>query len=171
MHTILYPDAARPGMSGHCGWAFRGLCQFEARAARFLADGFERGERLLFVADDPNPGRWPAWLLRGRSLEILSSTEAYGPDLVVDAARQRARLAGALAQALHDGYSGMCVIADNTALVASSERLAAWLCWEAVADAFMDAHPVTGLCAFDATRLDAVTLASALAPHALQLDG
>lgn len=40
----------------HIGWAFSGLAEFESRATLFLADGFHRGERLMYVADDPPRG-------------------------------------------------------------------------------------------------------------------
>ncbi len=85
---------------------------------------------------------------------MASIAEVYGPGGFVDAPAQRATFAGALAEALAEGYSGIRVAADNTPLVADPERLASWVQWEIVADRFMSDNPVTGLCAFDRERIE-----------------
>ena len=73
---------------------------------------------------------------------------------MVDAPSQRATFAGALADALAAGYSGIRVAADNTPLVTDEARLAAWIRWEIVADRFMSENQVTGLCAFDQEKVN-----------------
>lgn len=147
------PDVRWP--EGHSGWFFAGAEAFEGRVAGFLADGIARGERAVLVADEPGADRWPPTLLDRGDLVVASTAEIYGPDLVVEAGAQRAAFAGMLAGSLAVGYRGLRVAADNTSLVAGPERLAAWLAWEAVADQFMVANPVTGMCAFDVRRIDA----------------
>jgi MEDS: MEthanogen/methylotroph, DcmR Sensory domain len=72
----------------------------------------------------------------------------------VNAPRQRATFATALAEALADGYTGIRVAADNTSLVSDDARMAAWIRWEVVADRFMSENQVTGLCAFDREKVD-----------------
>jgi len=87
-------------------------------------------------------------------LQVASIAEVYGASGFVDADKQRATFAGALRDALADGYSGIRVAADNTSLVVDSPRRAAWVQWELIADHFMSKNPVTGLCAFDRERVD-----------------
>lgn len=140
--------------TGHSGWLFAGSRTFEGRVAGFLAEGVARGERAVLVADDPGGHRWPFALVDRGDLVVASTAELYGPDRVVEAGAQRAAFAGMLAGSLAVGYRGLRVAADNTSLVEGPERLAAWLAWEAVADEFMAANPVTGVCAFDVARLD-----------------
>lgn len=83
----------------------------------------------------------------------------------MDAASQRATFEAALGDALHDGYTGMCVAADNTSLIAGSQRLSAWLKWESEGEQFMTVNPVTGMCAFDRARADDDDLQAAMDAH------
>lgn len=136
------------------GWAFRGLSAFHGRATTFLAEGRRRNEHLIFLADDPDPGHWPADLLRRGILRVASIAEVYGPHRLVDAKEQRAVFTSVLTDALQSGFAGIRVAADNTSLIATPERLEAWCAWEAEADRFIVDNPVTGLCAFDVTRAD-----------------
>jgi len=137
----------------HIGWAFAGPGGFAAVARPFLAEGAARGERLMYVADDPDPAAVAG--LAGRdAVQVASIAEVYGDSGIVDAVSQRATFAAALAAALVDGYTGIRVAADNTSLVTDDARLRAWLRWEVVADRFMSENPVTGLCAFDRERVN-----------------
>jgi hypothetical protein len=140
----------------HIGWVYSGSDQFAALARTFLADGARKGERLIYVAEDPDrdgPGALDD-LIDAGVLQVASVEEIYGPSGVVDAVRQRATFAEALAQARADGYTGIRVAADNTPLLDGERRFQAWLRWELVADRFMSENPVTGLCAFDRDRVD-----------------
>ncbi len=140
----------------HIGWVFSGQAEFAGLARPYLAEGAGRGERLMYVAADPE--RQPIGGLRevlGRdALQVASIAEVYGASGIVDADRQRATFEAALADALAAGYSGIRVAADNTPLVSDDQRLAAWLRWEIVADRMMSEKPVTGLCAFDQSQVD-----------------
>lgn len=157
------------GATGHLGWSFRGSPQFEARAARFLSEGFARGERLLFVADDPRSRRWPQPMLASGTLVLASVAEVYGAGRLVAPTAQLETFAGACAEAIRDGYSGICVAADNSSLVDGPERLRAWLEWERLADRLMATNPVTGLCAFDQTSLAGDVLAQLMAAHGVEV--
>jgi MEDS: MEthanogen/methylotroph, DcmR Sensory domain len=140
----------------HIGWVFAGEAAFEELACPFLAEGAARGERLMYGAEAPRPAT--AARLRdrygSRVITIASIADVYGESGLVDPVIQRATFAGALADALADGFSGIRVAADNTPLVTDETRLAAWIRWEHVADRFMADNPVTGLCAFDGQRVD-----------------
>ncbi|HEU5158159.1 MAG TPA: MEDS domain-containing protein [Streptosporangiaceae bacterium] len=140
----------------HIGWVFSGPDQFAALARKFLAEGTVTGERLLYVAEDPGP-EGPGGLdhlIDAGILQVASIREIYGSSGIVDAARQRATFAQALAQAQAEGYTGIRVAADNTPLLTDERRFQAWMRWEVVADRFMSENAVIGLCAFDRQRVD-----------------
>jgi MEDS: MEthanogen/methylotroph, DcmR Sensory domain len=100
--------------TGHSGWLFEGMAQFEGRITSFLAEGAARGERLMFVADDPEPKLWPSKLVERGELVVASTAEIYGPERMVTPASQRQTFAMAMAEALAKGYSGLRIAADNT---------------------------------------------------------
>ena len=150
----------RMGPHDHIGWIFSGAGEFAALADPFLAEGAARNERLMYVAEDPDIttfGKWTETLVPG-TLTAATVAEVYGESGIVDPAKQRATFAQVLGEALAAGYSGIRVAADNTALVLNPERMDGWIRWEIVADHFMSENPVTGLCAFDNTRVDVATL-------------
>jgi hypothetical protein len=130
-----------------------------------LAAGLANGERLMYVADDPEPRLWPLRFVSRAQLVVASTTDVYGPEHTVVAASQREIYAMALDEALRDGYSGLRVIADNTSLVDGAQRFAAWLRWEQEADAFMSENPMTALCSFDRTRVDRDSLRALVGAH------
>jgi hypothetical protein len=119
----------------------------------------------MFVADDPVVGQWPKDLVDRGELVIASIADIYGSDRMVDAASQRETFATSLAEALSEGYSGIRVAADNSSLVDTPEQLRAWLAWEHVADHFLAENPITGLCAFDRTRVGSATLTEVTKTH------
>jgi MEDS: MEthanogen/methylotroph, DcmR Sensory domain len=151
--------------SGRLGWVFASVSRFEGAATTFLAQGAARGERQMFLADNPLVEQWPKHLVDRGELLIASITEIYGSDRMVEPASQRETFAAALADALSEGYTGIRVAADNSSLIDAPERLQAWLGWEEVADRFMAENPVTGLCAFDRTRLGSASLSAVTGAH------
>ncbi len=157
----------------HIGWVVDGPAGFDAVAAPFLAEGASRGELLVYVAASPDPGTLarlgPAVASHG--VRVASTAEVYGPSGIVDAAAQRATFSGMLGQALADGYAGIRVAADNTPLITSEDRFAAWVRWELAADQFMAANPVTGLCAFDQRQADVGRLRHLATLHPLSPAG
>lgn len=140
----------------HIGWVFAGPDEFAALVQPFLAEGLDRGEKLMCVADDPGSAAMTmlATMAGPGTIEMTSIADVYGASGTVDAARQRATFMAALADARAEGYTGIRVAADNTSLVGDEERLKAWIQWEIVADRFMAENPVTGLCAFDRDKID-----------------
>src|SRR5262245_54637488 len=155
--------------SGHLGWVYSGAPRFESGATTFLAEGAAQGERRMFVADNPVVDQWPKHLVDRGELVIASITDIYGSDRMVVAASQRETFAGALADALSEGSTGIRVAADNSSLVDTPERLRAWLAWEDEADRFMAENPVTGLCAFDRGRVAPETLTQVAQTHNVAL--
>lgn len=138
------------------GWAISGAGEFPVLAAPFLAEGAALGQRLLYVAEDPDPAdvaRLDDVVDHG-ALQVMSTAEVYGDEGIVDPARQRETFERLLTEALAAGFAGLRLASDNTPLVIDEERLRAWTNWEVVADRFMAEHQVTGLCAFDQDRVD-----------------
>ncbi len=155
--------------TGHLGWFFHGVHEFEGGATTFLAEGAARGERLMLVADDPRVDLWPQSLVERGQLIVASTAEVYGPECLVVAEAQRDTFTAALEDALREGYSGIRVAADNTSLVSGPERQEAWTRWEEMADRFMAENPVTGLCGFDRTRSEPAAVAALQQLHAVSV--
>jgi hypothetical protein len=152
VHRATAVGHASAWPSGHLGWVFSGLDEYERGARSFLGDGVARRERLIFIADDPEPSRWPQQLLESGELIISSTTEVYGAERLHDLAILSNVFATAADEALRDGYTGVRVAADDTSLVAGADRLEAWIEWEKVADRLIAAHPISALCSFDQTK-------------------
>jgi hypothetical protein len=159
------PQATASRASGHLAWAYTGPPESEGRAASFLVQGHLRGQRQIFIADDPAPRRWPRRLIERGDLLLLSTAEVYGGSRTVDPASQRAAFEACLAEATALGYTGLRVAADNTALVSGPVRLEAWIRWEDEAERLMQEHPITGLCAFDRTRTDPTAIHTLMGLH------
>jgi len=88
----------------HIGWVFTGPGGFAALATPFLAEGAVRGEKLVYVTEEPSPAAAGlAEVVGWDALEIVSIAEVYGASGIVDAARQRATFAQVLAEALAAG--------------------------------------------------------------------
>jgi hypothetical protein len=119
----------------------------------------------MFVVDNPVLEQWPKEMVDRGELVIASVADIYGPDRMVAPSSQRETFAGALAEALSDGYTGIRVAADNSSLIDTPERLQAWLAWEEVADRFIAENPLTGLCGFDRTRVGSAILSAVMAAH------
>jgi hypothetical protein len=85
--------------SGRLGWVFASVSRFEGAATTFLAQGAARGERQMFLADNPLVEQWPKHLVDRGELLIASITEIYGSDRMVEPASKRETFAAALADA------------------------------------------------------------------------
>lgn len=151
--------------TGHIGWIFASRSEFEGRTTVFLAEGLARREKLMLVSADPKPHLWPEKLMKSGVLTLSSVSEVYGPSGIVDAPLQRSTFLEALDGALADGFSGIRVAADNSSLISTDERMAAWLRWEQVADDLMSDHPITGLCAFDRSTCSTEQLRDVMELH------
>jgi MEDS: MEthanogen/methylotroph, DcmR Sensory domain len=153
----------------HIGWVFSTPEEFAGVAGPFLKEGVELGERVVFVAADPDEEAYRnlAASFDPADLIVASSAEIYGESGIVEPAGQRATFAATLAQARADGHTGIRVAADNTALIQTPERLAAWMHWELVADRFMSANAVTGLCGFNRSVANVDALRHVVTLHPL----
>jgi len=150
-------------------WVFAGSGEFAALAAPFLAEGAALGERLMYVARDPDPADMAglAGVVGAGALVVASVAEIYGASGIVDPKAQRATYAAAVDDALAAGFTGLRAAADCTHLVADERRLAAFLRWEVVADRLLSETRLTAMCAFDQEKVDADALRRLAAVHPL----
>jgi anti-anti-sigma regulatory factor len=149
--------AAGLGLHGHGCWIYADDAEFRAGALAFLKDGITLGQRLLYVGSGtvdklrrdldglPNVER----LLTEGRLRIMPLETAYAIGEPVDPMAQLTVFSTATSAALVDGYTGLRVVADATALVLTEDLWAAHTHWESVADRYVAKNPLAGLCCYD----------------------
>ena len=158
----------------HVGWFGDGADELNAVAAAAFADGARRGEKLMFVAEDPEPGCLSGVdglerLLATRQLELFTVDAVYGTGSTFNASAQLVTFEAVLADALADGYRGIRVVADATSLVRGDEEsFRRWLEWEQLADRFEATSRVTGICFFDRAALTGERQADLAALHPIR---
>lgn len=153
----------------HMGWVFAGASEFAALAPAYLTEGAALGERVMYVAEDPDPRDLSqlADVVDPGALRIASVADVYGSRGTVDPPRQLATFLGEVASATADGYTGLRVAADNTSLIRDEKRLEAWIQWEIMADHAIADQPLTALCAFSKDRVETGTLRQLATLHPL----
>jgi anti-anti-sigma factor len=163
------------GPADHLCWVHDDADSLAAAAARFLADGLARGERLLYVGEDdgidllrrdPGPlGPLDDLVADGR-LTLLARTDAYSQDGGFVPEQQLAFYRAATRRAVEDGHAGLRVVADLTALAADPRTRDELARWEHLADDFMAAGSgMSALCAYRRDALDADALAAVATAH------
>ncbi len=158
----------------HVCWAYEDVESFAPVARRFLAGGLARGERLLCVGDDVidsiRQGVEPlvdvdALLERG-ALELLPLGKAYDSSSRFVPEQQLEFYDAATRRAIAEGYRGLRVVADVTALAAHLGQRADFLRWEHLADDFIAHGPgMSAMCAYRSSLLDADVVADAGSVH------
>jgi hypothetical protein len=135
-----------------------------ATAAAYLADGFRRGDRCLYVADSAAAMQRlrtalsacgvdaGAQIERGALLELTHS-EAHLIDGHFDCERMLALLEGAVAQALEQGFSGLCACGDMSWLLADAPGSDQVLEYEALLNEFFSTVPGAAMCQYNRTLL------------------
>lgn len=154
----------------HVAWFGDGREELYAMASDALAEGARRDEKLMFVANDPDVALLKGFdaerLVADGQLELVDVTAVYGGGTDFSASDQLATFRQVLDQALADGYSGIRVVADSTALAqGDDESFERWLAWEQLTDHFQADSKVTGICFFDRTALSAERVADLAALH------
>lgn len=164
--------AGSPGRQHTCV-AYDGGDDFLGAGVRFLADGVDLDERLIYVSGRPQdqmrrdvaPLGSATELEDAGMLTLVSYAEAADLDALVVPAEQVAFFASATAQAVADGHRGLRVLAELTGLARDPHRHARLLQYEHLADRYMSDHPMSALCALDRTALGEEQLAEAEAVH------
>jgi ABC-type transporter Mla MlaB component len=147
------------GRADHLCWVHGGDddAAFDDAVRAFLAGGLARGERLLIVGERTIDGaRAEAGPLTGvdrlvadGTLRLMTLAEAYAATGSFSAERQLEFYDGATRRALAEGYAGLRVVAELTALAEHPQRHSELLRWEHLADRYMVEGPgMTAMCAY-----------------------
>ncbi len=109
-----------------------------------------------------------AELADGR-LQLADNRTAYGPLLTGGEIGDQLRVFDEAVDArLAGGFTGLRVVADNTAfLTGSAAEADRWLAWEQHTDGWQARREVTGVCWFDSDQVDPHRLAAAAHRHPL----
>lgn len=139
----------------HLCWGFDEAGAFMAAANEFLAEGAERGQRLVYLADAPAAEL--AGHLAGLDAEKMVGTgvlitqpvrDLLQPDGTFDGPSLIREYQALVDDALADGYAGLRVVADASVLAAADPK--AFAAYELMADRFLAKAPMAGMCAFSA---------------------
>ena len=170
--VVEVPDAVP---TDHVCWVYDDPRDLDAAAARFLQGGLDRGERLLVVGDgmidtlhrNTLPFGGTDALLATGTLELLDLGTAYVGAAQFTPEQQLAFYDAATRRALDDGFTGLRVAAEVSALAADPELRPELVRWEHLADDFMaNGSGFTAMCAYRAD-LGAETLAAVASVHPL----
>jgi len=161
------------GLHDHACWEYTSKSDRGAAAASWLVDGLKAGQRAVYVGDGPSAkhrAELSEWLdvagLAGRgALMVFGMEDLYDLSRPIDAEQQLAVYAGAVDQALADGYAGIRVAADITPLVEDPDRRPSHLRWEQIADRYIASHPLTPLCLYDGRRVGHLESIGAVHPQ------
>lgn len=134
--------AKRTPAFGHACLAYDDQAAFDTAAHAFLAAGKAAGQRVCYIGS----GRPEGWEF---SPEVLDTAEQYPVGSVIDPEAGLAAYADATERARADGYTGLCVAADVTALVRTPAQLDAFARYEFLVDRYMRDHPFRAMCALD----------------------
>ncbi|MGV9413128.1 MEDS domain-containing protein [Nocardia sp. NPDC003693] len=152
--TVL--DARAPGCTDHLCWAYSSKAERDTAAVQWLIAGAEAGQRLLIVTADTDRAAGLIATVAARDAALAASivnlgiADVYELSGPIDARAQLARYSGQVAQAVTDGFRGLRVFADVTALISDPARRAGHVRWEHAADAWIAAgNPLAPMCAYD----------------------
>jgi anti-anti-sigma factor len=155
----------------HACWVYDDATSFAVAARAYLIAGLARGDRLLWVGNDPTQAMElpdAERLVADGTLHVrpvagtYESTERFRPE------QQLAFYDAVTRQAIDDGYRGLCVVADVTDLVTDASRRADFVRWEHLADRFIaGGSGMSAMCAYDRSRLSDAALADVESVHPL----
>ncbi|HXG77327.1 MAG TPA: MEDS domain-containing protein [Gaiellaceae bacterium] len=160
-------------LRGHVSLTYRTEDERRRAMVGFLTAGLERGERLLYVAADPDRDlraleagafRVADFVREGR-LAVASTAEAYFRGGAFDADARVRAFAEEVDGAMRAGFSGLCIAADATAILEHPTARDTWTAYELRADLLATRLPFAALCAYDERRSDPRLLAEVDAVH------
>jgi anti-anti-sigma regulatory factor len=168
----------RLGHHDHLCWPYHDLDEFVAVAVEFLADGVALGQRVAYIGDGPTD------VLRSRiggldgvedlldrgAAAVLPVDEVYGDGGTTPEA-QVASYRAATQAALDDGYEGLRVAAEATALVATPQIRERFGRYEHLVDRAMRETPFAALCGYDRSQLDDDAVLEVACMHPLVREG
>jgi anti-anti-sigma factor len=149
------------GVSDHVCWTFGSddeYREFRAAALYFAADGMALRQRLFYVSErrdddvltDLRSLGDPAAMRRDGALVVQQVSDVYpGGGPITDPEGQLAAFDGVVKQAVSDGFAGVRVVAEVSALVSDPAWSDGQAAWEQLADRYMVTNPLAALCGYD----------------------
>lgn len=160
---------------GHVCWAYRNRPEFLARAAQYLIDGIESGQRVEFVTDDVDRLHAELTVLptgrqlldddRGGVATVATFDWLLGSSEVGDAEAAVAARVAAIEHALADRYTGFRAVIDATAIVRTAAQRAAFARFEYLIDRQMRVLPIAAMCAYDVRDLGSAAVCELACLH------
>jgi hypothetical protein len=151
-------DIPGAGTDDHICWVYGEADEeFDRAVRRFLAGGLERGERLLCVGErviaslstDADGFGDADTLIADGALRTLTMADAYEAGREFAPGDQREFYDAATREAIADGYAGLRVVAEVSALAADAASRAVLVQWEHMADDVIARRDgFTAMCAY-----------------------
>jgi anti-anti-sigma regulatory factor len=176
--SSVLDDVRPPAPYGHTCWSFDDPAAFERHALDYLAAGLAAGERVWYVGPGATEdvarrvtgggasGHAFGEALRGGAAAVVGLSTAYATGAIVEPAAQVAAYAAATDQAVADGFAGLRVAADATALVRTPAQLDAFARYEHLVDRYIHAGPFSAVCGYDRGELGDPAVAALACLHA-----
>jgi len=174
-HGVL-TDIPEAGTSDHICWVYdQDDASFDRAVRAFMAGGLDRGERLLCVGErviasistDGDGFAGAEALIADGALRTVTTAEAYEAAGSFIAGEQRAYYDTATREAIADGYTGLRVVAEVSALAADPATRPTLVQWEQLADdVIAEGGGFTAMCAYS-DALPGAALADAATVHPL----
>ncbi|MCA1672164.1 MAG: MEDS domain-containing protein, partial [Actinobacteria bacterium] len=149
------------GLHAHLSWVFDRQDDFVDAAVEFLDDGATLGQRLLYIGNRPvndlldDLGALPArdLLLESGGLAVMSLGDPTVPETSMTP-EERGRAYDAMVDAaLADGYAGVRVAIDTTAMAVDAVSRHEQARWERLGDRYITERPLSALCGIDRSVL------------------
>ena len=174
LRALARPTGLRTG--DHLCWAYDEGRPFGDVAAAFLHEGVARGERVVYTAGGTTaeltdqlrslPER--DTLLQRGQLVVQPMSDVYTDGGRLDPGAQTRVFVDAAEVALADGFSGLRVAGDLTALARDPAHWVDVRAYEMAVDAVIAAHPLTGMCGYAVSALPDARLRPLVALHGIR---
>lgn len=168
MRTVGVVDLPLGSTGDHLCWTFSDQHEYVTAAVTFLRQGLERNECLLFVGDLATEDQLLSALGDLGDVRSLVASGALSVRRIQDLYRHDCGKPDRVAQvrvyeelteaAVAHGYAGLRLAADATTLVTDSDARRHFAEYELDVDRVMAKHPMTALCAYDASVLGPAVL-------------
>lgn len=149
------------GLGDHVCWVYEDEISWRNAAAIHLHEGARAGDRLLYVADAPEtdliadltslPSREE--MLASGQLGVASTADLFGLAATFDSARQVRAFRQEALSAAANGYRGLRLAIDGTALVAKSDDVRRFAGYEMTVDGMVASSPLSLMCGYDEGRV------------------
>ncbi|AEV84550.1 hypothetical protein ACWT_3527 [Actinoplanes sp. SE50] len=150
--------------AGHECWSYDDQRVIDAYAREVILAGIAGGERVWYV-----PGRESELTAQalpgGDAVRVVHFGDAYSGQAVLDPVAQVGAYAAATEEALADGFTGLCVVADVTELVRGDEQRDAFARYEYLIGRYMRTDAMRAVCAYDRRVLGAAAVAEIACLH------